>query len=88
MNWFLIRVQQGRDTSVYAGSSPHSLEALAEQASQGRYIRLDNLALPNDGGVNGGAEWPKNAIPTMVINPSAIVTIMQLTGDPRSNKNT
>ena len=84
MNWFMIRVEQGKETYAYGGSSPYNLDALGEQAAQGKYIRLENLVFPDGEGVKPWEAYERNAIPTILINPSAIVTIIQFTSDPHA----
>jgi hypothetical protein len=43
MNWFNINLEKGSGDYTFAGSSPLSLEEMAEHAAQGKLIRIDNL---------------------------------------------
>src|SRR5262245_37740939 len=84
MNWFKIRTDEGQRTYTLVGSSPHALETLVDQATQGKYVRLDDLVFMDRGTVQDWSAWDKRDIPSVVINPKAIMTIMQLRADPRT----
>ena len=84
MNWFKIKTHEGQRTYTLVGSSPHALEALLDQAAQGKYVRLDDLVFMDRGTVKEWSAWDKRDIPSIVINPKAIITIMQLRADPRT----
>ena len=84
MNWFKIEVRNGTGAYTYAGSSPHSLETLAEQATQGKYIQLDNLVYRDRGEIKDWEAWDKREVPTVVINPEMIIDIMPFKADPRT----
>ena len=84
MNWFTIEVRSGTDTYGYAGSSPHSLEMLAEQTAQGKYIQLDDLFYMDRGEVKDWEAWDEREVPTVVINPKMIISIVPFKADPRT----
>ena len=84
MNWFKIKVERGKDSTNFAGSSPQSLETLVEQATQGKYIQLDDLFYMDRGEVKDWEAWDKREVPTIVINPEMIISIMQYKADPRT----
>ena len=84
MNWFKIKVQEGKDDYTYARSSTHSLEELVEQAIQGRFIRLDDLVYMDRGEVKDWATWDKRELPSVRINPKVIIAIQQYKADPRT----
>jgi hypothetical protein len=84
MNWFKIKTHEGQRTYTLVGSSPHTLEALLDQATQGKYVRLDDLVFMDRGRVKDWSAWDKRAIPSIVINPKVIIAIMQLRADPRT----
>jgi hypothetical protein len=83
MNWFRIRIEDGKDTYTYAGCSPSSIEQLIEQAAQGKFIRLDDLFYMDRGDIKNWSDWDSREIPTVHINPKAIVAIHQFKSDPR-----
>jgi hypothetical protein len=84
MNWFKIKTQEGNTDYGYAGSSPHSLETLVEQAMQGKYIRVDDLIYIDRGDVKEWSAWDNRVMPNVMINPKVIINIMQYKGDPRT----
>lgn len=84
MGWFKIRARDEEgDGYTYVGESDDSIETLAEKASQGQFIRLDNLLFMDRGDIKEWAEWDRSIVPTVFINPTAIFSIMQFHGDPR-----
>ena len=96
MNWFKITVLQGERTYSYVGSSVHTLDELIDQATLGKFVRLDNLiykakektrqllSSSEKWVVKEWSEWDSSVIPAVVINPKMILTIMQFKGDPRT----
>ena len=84
MNWFKIRVERGKDSTSMVGSSPHSMETLVEQATQGKYIQLHDLLYMDRGEMKDWETWDKRDVPTVVINPEMIISIMQYKADPRT----
>jgi hypothetical protein len=83
MNWYRIRIEDGKETYTYAGSSSLSIEELVEQAVQGKYIRLDDLFYLDRGDFRNWSDWDSREIPTVHINPRLIVAIHQFKSDPR-----
>jgi len=84
MNWFKIKIQERNDDYTYAGSSPHSLDSLVEQATQGKFIRFDDLVYMDRGEIKDWSTWDMREIPTVHINPKVIIAIMQFKVDPRT----
>lgn len=84
MNWFKIKTHEGQRTYTLVGSSPHTLEALVDQATQGKYVQLDDLVFMDRGSVKDWSAWNKRDIPSIAINPTVIIAIMQLRADPRT----
>jgi hypothetical protein len=83
MNWFKIRVNDGREHGyTYVGASADSPEDIAKKSASGEYIRLDNLRYWDRGTVKKWEEWDASLIPAVHINPRTIVSIMQFKGDP------
>jgi hypothetical protein len=83
MNWFAIRIEDGKDRYTYAGSSSLSIEQLVEQAAQGKFIRLDDLFYGDRGVFRNWSEWESREIPMVHINPKVIISIHQYKSDPR-----
>jgi hypothetical protein len=85
MNWYLIRVRDGRSEGYsFVGSSLDSLEKLTEKAVRGEYIRLDNLLYYDQGAVKDWAQWDKRFAPIVSVNPAHIIAIQPFKGDPRT----
>jgi hypothetical protein len=83
MNWFRIVVDDGHDGGTYGGCTTNTIEMIAEKAAKGTYIRLDNLFYNDRGVIKEWAEWEGRHKPTVMINPSRIVDIIQYKDDPR-----
>ena len=84
MNWFKIKIDEGKDGYTYVGSSPLSLDELVEQAMQGKFIRLDDLVYMDRGEIKEWATWDKREIPSVRVNPKVIISIQQFKADPRT----
>jgi hypothetical protein len=85
MNWFKIEVDKAKEgTYHYVGSSSSTLEQLAENASRGDFLRLDNLLYVDRGDIKPWSEWDQSLLPSAMINPKAIISMMQFKGDPRT----
>jgi hypothetical protein len=85
MNWFNIRLKSKSDGEyTFSGSSPDSLEKLAEKAARGEYLRLDDLLYFDRGEVKDWAQWDNREVPTVYINPANVIAIQQFKGDPRT----
>jgi hypothetical protein len=85
MNWYKMKVAEGgKDYYEYVGSSSETPEAIIQKACSGQYIRLDNLLYLDRGEVKDWAEWDKSLVPSIYVNPAAILSFMQFKGDPRS----
>ena len=84
MNWFRITIQKGNDSYTYVGGSTHTLETLVDQATQGKFVRLDELLYWDRGEIKDWSAWEKRDIPTVLINPKVIIAIMQFKADPRT----
>jgi hypothetical protein len=83
MNWFRIRIDDGKERFTYIGGSPMSIEQLVEQATQGKFIRLDDLFYVDRGEFRNWSEWESREIPMVHINPKVIISIHQYKSDPR-----
>lgn len=84
MNWYKIRAQdEAGEGYTYVGASPLTADAIAELASQGKFIRLESLLYMDRGDVKEWAEWDKSLIPVAYINPDHVFSFMQFHGDPR-----
>jgi hypothetical protein len=84
MNWFKITVDDGDDGTTFGGCTTDSIEMVAEKAANGIYVRLDDLFYNDRGAIKEWAEWESREVPTVLLNPSRIVTIMQYKADPRT----
>jgi hypothetical protein len=86
MNWYKIEVTDvGGRTYHWIGTSPDSVETLAEKASRGEYLRLDDLLYQdNKGEVKDWAQWDNRQAPLLYINPAKVVTIHPFKADPRT----
>jgi hypothetical protein len=84
MNWFKVEVHRGdKENYHYVGSADTTLEALAQKLQGGQTIRLDQLLYYDRGKVKDWEAWDKTLIPSVVINPREVVSIMEFRGDPR-----
>jgi hypothetical protein len=85
MNWYKIRVKDGSAHGyTFVGSSSDSLETLAEKASRGEYLRLDNLVYHDQGKIKDWAQWDNREAPIVYLNPANVVAIQPFKGDPRT----
>ena len=84
MNWYRIRIREGNDTYTYAGASESSVEQFLEQIGQGKFIRLDDLVYLDRGDIKDWSTWDRREVPTVHINPNAILAIHQFKSDPRT----
>lgn len=86
--WFKIETNKEKEgTYNYIGSSPLSLEAIAEKVQRGELIRLDELLYMERGEIMEWANWDKSLEPSVLIQPSFIISIMKFKGDPRVTPN-
>lgn len=84
MNWFKVEVDKGKEgTYHYVGASVETLEQLAERAHRGEFLKLDDLLYIDRGDIKTWEEWDRSLMPSMVVNPRTIISIMQFKGDPR-----
>lgn len=84
MNWYEIRVKDGSERGcAWIGSSQDSLEALAQKASRGEYLRLDDLLYHDRGEIKDWAQWDNREAPIVYINPAYLIAIQPFKGDPR-----
>ncbi len=83
MNWFKIRIDDGKDGYTFAGCSALSIEQLVEQAEQGKFIRLEDMFYLDRGEFKNWSDWESREIPMVHINPKVIVAIHQFKSDPR-----
>jgi hypothetical protein len=84
MNWYRMRIQEGKDTYTYAGSSELSIEQLLERARQGQFIRLESLVYLDRGDIKDWSTWDRREIPTVHMNPKFILAVHQFKADPRT----
>ncbi len=85
MNWYKIQAKdEDGDGRTWVGRSDETLEALAQRAKDGDFIRLDELLYMDRGEVKEWADWDKSLVPTVFLNPASITSIMQFRGDPRT----
>ena len=84
MNWFKILVNDGSEKGhTFVGASADSPQEIAKKAVSGEYIRLDNLRYRDQvGTIKNWEDWDTSLVPSIYINPSTIVCIMQFKGDP------
>ena len=84
MNWFRVTIHRGAESLPIVGASKETLESLAQRLQNGQVIRLDQLLYINEANaVQEWEDWDHRVIPTMLINPQAILTIQQFSDDPR-----
>lgn len=90
VHWYKVEVgRENGSTYNWYGSSMMSLEQLIAALRQGEYIRLDNLLYIDHGPpkerskYKEWSEWDDALMPTVYINPSNVVTVLQFKGDPR-----
>ncbi len=85
MNWFKIQVDDRRRYGyTFIGCSEDTLEELIRKADSGAYIRLDQMLYMDRGEIKEWEKWDPNLIPSIFLNPSKIVNIMQFKDDPRN----
>ena len=79
MNWFVIQVNDGGERrSRHFGASVDSPESLLRKARRGEYIRLNDMHCRDPRGVTKRVdELDASVVPSIVINPRTIVTVMQ-----------
>ncbi len=79
MNWFVIQVNDGGERRRrHFGAAADSLESLLQKAKRGEYIRLSDMRYRDQRGVTKRFnEWDASVVPSIVINPRTIVTVMQ-----------
>jgi len=83
-NWYKIETNKGEDNPYhYIGSSTDTYETVADKIQKKEVIRLDDLLYMERGEVKEWADWDKSLNPSVLINPSCIITVMQFKGDPR-----
>jgi len=83
-NWYKIETNKEKEgTYHYIGTSSLSFEAIADKAQQGEFIRLDGLLYMERGEYKEWATWDKSLEPSVLIQPTCIISIMQFKGDPR-----
>ena len=86
--WYKIEVyKSGDDTYHYIGTSEETLDLLSMNIKEGKFICLNDLLYFERGVYKEWAEWDKSLEPTVLINPSSIVTLMQFKDDPRNISN-
>lgn len=82
--WYKIETNKDKEgTYHYIGSSSSSLDTIAAKAEEGQFIRLDDLLYMERGEYKEWATWDKSLKPTVLIQPSCIISIMPFKGDPR-----
>lgn len=82
--WYKIEVNKSGDSTYhYTGSSSLSFDAIAEKIKNGDFIRLDELLYMERGEMKEWATWDKSLVPSVLIQPTCVVSIMQFKGDPR-----
>lgn len=83
-NWYKIETNKGEnDTYHYIGSSVDTYEIISDKIQKNEAIRLDDLLYMARGEVKEWADWDKSLIPSVLINPCCVITVMQFKGDPR-----
>jgi len=84
MSWFKVEVRRGTSEQYsFVGATDATLESLAQNIADGQTVRLDRLLYWDRGKIKDWEEWDKTLVPSVVIKPSEVVTIMQFKGDPR-----
>ena len=83
MNWYKIKTEFCNEPYTYGGCSPFPLEELAKRASNGEYIRLDELLYWDGNRARNWVEWNATEVPTVKINPTRIIAIQPFLDDPR-----
>lgn len=86
--WYKIETDKGKEgTYHYIGASTLSFEVLAEKAQNGEFVRLDDLLYMERGEYKQWAEWDRSLEPSVLIQPSCILSIMPFKDDPRTIPN-
>lgn len=87
-HWYKIETNKGEEgTYHYIGSTPLTFESLAEKVHLGEMVRLDELLYMERGEIKEWADWDKSLLPSVYIQPTCIISIMQFKGDPRVTPN-
>ena len=82
--WYKVEINKGKEgTYHHVGSSSVPLDTIAGKVHKGELIRLDELLYMDRGQIKDWAEWDKTLEPSVLIQPSCIISIMQFKGDPR-----
>ncbi|MFO1436159.1 MAG: hypothetical protein U1F34_07380 [Gammaproteobacteria bacterium] len=85
MYWYKIETNKHKDgTYHYIGASPLKPDELVASLQRGEYLQLTNLLYVDEGKYREWTEWDSTLLPSVRINPSCVLTVMQLHGDPRT----
>jgi hypothetical protein len=87
MNWFKIETIRGDKEHQYVGSSEETLDSFAQKVQSGHFVRLDQLQYYDRGEIKDWTEWDKSLVPSVLINPRTVISVMQFRGDPRVTPN-
>jgi len=84
MNWFKIETDKGKDGAYnYIGSSSDSLAVVVKKVHDGEFVQLANLVYMDRGEIKKWGDWDKKIVPTILINPKYVISVMQFKGDPK-----
>lgn len=84
-NWYKVETSKDKENTYhYYGSSSLSLVEVVSLLQKNEYIRLDDLLYMERTEYKAWSEWDKSLEPSVLINPSVVVTVMQYKGDPRT----
>jgi hypothetical protein len=84
-HWFKIEASKEKEGPYnYIGSSTATIEEIADRVKAGEFIRLDNLLYADRGEFKEWASWDKTLVPSVLIHPRIILSIMEFKGDPRT----
>jgi len=82
--WYKFETNKAQEGLYhYIGSSNLSSEEIAVKVQKGELVRLDELLYMERGEVKEWANWDKSLEPSVLINPTCIISIMVFKGDPR-----
>lgn len=82
--WYKIEVNKDKEGAYhYVGTSSLSLQSMTTAVEDDHLVRLDDLLYMERGEYKEWAKWDKNLEPTVLIQPSCILSIMPFKGDPR-----